>query len=67
MMTFPMVLSLLYVKAFLFAVLLVLVAVGYLSGHSQLDWRVGLWALGLAARGRKQISRAVTRHAATES
>ncbi len=48
MMAFPMVLSLLYVKAFLFALLLVLVAVGFLTGHSQLDWRVGVWALGLA-------------------
>jgi hypothetical protein len=49
MMTFPMVLSLLYVKALLFALLLALVAVGYVSGHSQLNYSVGLWAVGLAA------------------
>jgi len=48
MMAFPMVLSLLYVKALLFVLLLVLVAVGFLTGHSHLDWRVGGWALGLA-------------------
>lgn len=48
MMTFPMVFSLLYMKAFLFALLLVLVLLGYLGGHSQLDFRVGLWTLGLA-------------------
>jgi len=48
MMSFPMVLSVLYVKAFLFAVLLVLVAVGHLSGHSRLDFRIGLWTVGLA-------------------
>jgi hypothetical protein len=49
MMTFPMVLSLLYVKALLFALLLFLVAFGYASGHSQLNYSVGLWAVGLAA------------------
>jgi len=49
MMTFPMVLSLLYVKVLLFALLLSLVAGGYASGHSQLNYSVGLWAVGLAA------------------
>ena len=48
MMAFPMVLAVLYVKAFLFAVLLVFVAVGYFSGHSHLDYRIALWTVGLA-------------------
>jgi hypothetical protein len=49
MMAFPMVLSLLYVKALLFALLLSFVAVGHVSGHSQLNYSVGLWTTGLAA------------------
>ncbi len=48
LMAFPMVLQLLYVKAFLFVVVLIAVALGYLSGHSRLNNRVGLWTLTLA-------------------
>ena len=48
LMSFPMVLQLLYLKAFLFLVVLIAVALGYVNGQSWLNSRVGLWTLALA-------------------
>ena len=48
-MAYPMVLKLLYVKAFLFAIVILAVIFEYLTkGRSRIDFSVSLWTIGLA-------------------
>src|SRR5437016_1357122 len=51
LMAFPMVPALLYVKAFLFAVVLTAAANAYAAGRARLDARLGIWTIGLAIVG----------------
>jgi len=47
---FPMIYKVLYLKAFLFAVVLASIAVEYVtSGRSRLDFRLSVWTVGLSA------------------